>query len=112
MSRTTEATRTASRATTRGGLTVTRASGAAIQTTGRATRTAVGRLARAGAATTAALRGQPTGSDFVDSLYTAQQGRCHTCDHFALRGDLKPRPEGESGEQWALYCEDCVPQLL
>ena len=100
----------ASRATASGGLAVTRGAATAVQATGRAARTAAGRLARAGGAATAALRGQPTGSDFVDSLYAAQQGRCHACDHFALRGDLKPGPAGENGSQWALYCEGCVPQ--
>lgn len=92
----------ASRATARGGVATTRA----VATAARA---AVGRIGRAGAAASVALRGQPTGSDFVDSLYTAQQGRCHGCNHFALRGDLKPGPAGENGSQWALYCEDCLP---
>ena len=99
----------ASRATARGGLAVTRGAATAVQATGRAARTAVGRIARAGGAATAALRGQPTGSDFVDSLYAAQQGRCHACDHFALRGDLQLGPAGENGSLWALYCKDCAP---
>ena len=99
---------TASRVTARGGLATTRAASTAVQATGRAARAAVGRLARVGPAATAALRGQPTGSDFIDSLYTAQQGRCHACDHFTLRSDLKPGPAGENGSQWALYCDACA----
>ena len=99
----------ASRATARGGLAVGRAAGTAVKATGRGARTAVGRVARAGAAATGALRGQPTGADFIDSLYAAQQGRCHGCDQFVLRGDLRPRPAGENGDHWALYCEACVP---
>ena len=100
---------TAGRATARGGLATTRAAATAVQATGRVARAAAGRLARAVPAATAALRGQPTGSEFVDSLYAAQQGRCHACDHFALRGDLKPGPAGENGSQWALYCDACAP---
>ncbi|MYA40569.1 MAG: hypothetical protein F4Z31_02265 [Gemmatimonadetes bacterium] len=99
----------ASRATARGGLAVARAAGTAVKATGRGARSTVGRVARAGAAATGALRGQPTGADFVDSLYATQQGRCHGCDQFTLRGDLRPGPVGENGEQWALYCADCAP---
>lgn len=93
----------AGRATARSGVATTRA----LSTAARAT---VGRISKAGTAAMSTLRGQPTGQDFVDSLYTAQQGRCRACEAFALRSDLKPGFAGENGP-WALYCEGCLPHF-